>query len=171
MVTIQEIKEILKKRHITYQQLSDKTGISLGALKAIFRGQTLTPRIDTLEAILKALDVDVTLPTDDGLTIPENLQNIRFAFHDGLDGLTQEDRANGIVYKITMPKNASSVSKVKLPDFLTRLLLELKEKKSPPKGGLHFLLSKYILVRKGYSQLYSKIRHFGRASCYPHTRL
>lgn len=49
MVTIQEIKEILKKRHITYQQLSDKTGISLGALKAIFRGQTLTPRIDTLE--------------------------------------------------------------------------------------------------------------------------
>lgn len=40
MVTIQEIKEILKKRHITYQQLSDKTGISLGALKSIFRGQT-----------------------------------------------------------------------------------------------------------------------------------
>lgn len=31
------------------------------------------------------------LTEDDGLTIPENLQNIRFAFHDGLDGLTQED--------------------------------------------------------------------------------
>lgn len=34
--------------------------------------------------------------------------------------------------------------------------IERKRKKSPQKGGLHFLLSKYILVRKNHSHLYSK---------------
>ena len=60
----------------------------------------------------------------------------------------QEDRANGIVYKITMPKNASSVSKVKLPDFLTRLLLELKEKKAPQKGDFIFSYQNTYLSEK-----------------------
>lgn len=62
--------------------------------------------------------------------------------------VTQEDRANGIVYKITMPKNASSVSKVKLPDFLTRLLLELKEKKAPKKGDFIFSYQNTYLSEK-----------------------
>ena len=92
MIDLQKIKEELKKRKMTYEDLSALSGIPLGTLSAIFSGRNPQPRLDTLNAIIYALNIELKMPNnDDGLTIPENLQNIRFAFHDGLDGLTQED--------------------------------------------------------------------------------
>ena len=57
-MTIQEIKDYLKVNKITYQELSDRSGISLNTLKNIFRGKTENPRIDTMQAIENALGIN-----------------------------------------------------------------------------------------------------------------
>lgn len=59
-MTIQEIKEYLKSNKITYQELSDRSGIALNTLKNIFRGKTEHPRIDTMQAIESALELTPT---------------------------------------------------------------------------------------------------------------
>lgn len=55
---IKDIKTYLKKHHITYDQLSEISGVPLNTLKNIFSGRTPTPRIDTMQAILTALGLD-----------------------------------------------------------------------------------------------------------------
>lgn len=57
-MTIQEVKKHLKENKITYQELSDSSGIALNTLKSIFCGRTPTPRIDTMQAIERALGLD-----------------------------------------------------------------------------------------------------------------
>ena len=59
-MTIQEIKEYLKLNKITYQDLSERSGIALNTLKNIFRGKTEHPRIDTMQAIETALGLTAT---------------------------------------------------------------------------------------------------------------
>ena len=58
MKTIQEIKKYMKENNITYQELSDRSGIPLNTLKNLFRGKTKNPRIDTMQAIEKALGIE-----------------------------------------------------------------------------------------------------------------
>lgn len=58
MRTIEEIKAYMKQNNITYQQLSDDSGIPLNTLKNIFRLKTRNPRIDTMRAIERALGLD-----------------------------------------------------------------------------------------------------------------
>ncbi len=53
-----EIKKYLKNNKITYKKLSALSGIPLTTLKYIFSGRTSTPRIDTIQAIEKALNFD-----------------------------------------------------------------------------------------------------------------
>ena len=55
---IQEIKAYLKQKKITYEQLSKSSGIALNTLKSIFCGRTPTPRIDTMQAIERALGLE-----------------------------------------------------------------------------------------------------------------
>lgn len=57
-MNIQEIKEKMKSRGITQIKLSELSGIPLQTLRKIFAGITPTPRIDTVEAIEKALTLD-----------------------------------------------------------------------------------------------------------------
>lgn len=51
---------------MTFDEMSEKSGIPKRTLEAIFVGKTKTPRIDTIEAIEKALGLnnDDTLPQD-----------------------------------------------------------------------------------------------------------
>lgn len=55
---IEDIKSFLKQNKITYEKLSELSGISISALKKIFSGQAKYPRVDTVEAIEKALGLD-----------------------------------------------------------------------------------------------------------------
>lgn len=55
---IADIKKHMKLHKITYEMLSDKSGIPLATLKDIFRGATANPRIDTMKAITTALNID-----------------------------------------------------------------------------------------------------------------
>lgn len=52
---IQDYKKHLKQIGMTYEQLSEKSGIPLNTLKNIFRGKTAHPRIDTVQSIERAL--------------------------------------------------------------------------------------------------------------------
>lgn len=54
-MTIEEIKSYMKKNKITYQALSDMTGLSISTVTKIFGGYAKYPRVDTMEAIERAL--------------------------------------------------------------------------------------------------------------------
>lgn len=54
---IYKLKEILKKRKITYAKLSEMSGVPIQTIQKIFSGNTTAPRIDTLDKIEKALDI------------------------------------------------------------------------------------------------------------------
>lgn len=55
---IQETKAYLKTNKITYEQLAERSKIPLNTLKNIFSGRTRNPRIDTMQAIEEALDLN-----------------------------------------------------------------------------------------------------------------
>ena len=54
--------ELWKKRkkelHLNYEKLAEKSGVSKRTIEDIFRGFTTTPRIDTVESIERALELD-----------------------------------------------------------------------------------------------------------------
>ena len=55
---IEDIKSFLKQNKITYEKLYELSGISISTIKKIFSGQAKYPRVDTVEAIEKALGLD-----------------------------------------------------------------------------------------------------------------
>lgn len=56
-LTVSVIREELKKRKMTYKELSDLSGVPLDTLNNFFRGKTRNPRIDTMQAIERALGI------------------------------------------------------------------------------------------------------------------
>ena len=63
---IQDIKKYMKDNKITYNDLADMTGISISTIKKIFSGLSQYPRIDTMQAIERALGLDKEkTPTDE----------------------------------------------------------------------------------------------------------
>ena len=55
---IDEIKKYMKENKITYDALSEQSGLSISTIKKIFSGQAKYPRIDTIQAIEHALRLD-----------------------------------------------------------------------------------------------------------------
>lgn len=66
MLTIQEIKDYMKEHKISQKVLADKSGIPLQTLRKIFSGLTENPRLDTMQAIERALGLtsEATLPKE-----------------------------------------------------------------------------------------------------------
>lgn len=60
-MNINLVKKIMKEKKITQIKLSELTGVPLQTIKYIFTGRTKYPRIDTVEAIEKALGINETL--------------------------------------------------------------------------------------------------------------
>lgn len=56
-----------KELNLTLQEIANKTQISISTIKDIFRGATYAPRIDTVQAIEKALGI-----TDNGVWTAED---------------------------------------------------------------------------------------------------
>lgn len=52
---VQAIKKYLKDNHITYEELAEKSKLSISTIKKIFSGISQYPRIDTMQAIEQAL--------------------------------------------------------------------------------------------------------------------
>lgn len=58
-------KKTLKEQGMTYADLAEKTGLSLGCISRIMAGIAKYPRIDTIETIEKALGINIYNPTPD----------------------------------------------------------------------------------------------------------
>ena len=58
---IQAIKTYMKKEHITYDELAKRSGLSISTIKKIFSGISQYPRIDTMQAIEAALELNQPL--------------------------------------------------------------------------------------------------------------
>lgn len=54
-MNIPQLKSFMREHKITYEELSHKSGISISTIKKIFAGISQYPRIDTMEAIERAL--------------------------------------------------------------------------------------------------------------------
>lgn len=52
-------KQALKEQGMTYSDLAEKTGLSLGCIARIMAGIAKYPRIDTIEAIEKVLGINI----------------------------------------------------------------------------------------------------------------
>ena len=63
-IEIEKIKKVLKKEKISYDELSRLSNVPLNTLKNIFSGKTPHPRIDTVQAIERALGLTPE-PTDE----------------------------------------------------------------------------------------------------------
>lgn len=61
---IEYLKKIKKQKKMTLDEISEKSGIPKRTIEDIFRGATKHPRIDTLQAIEKALGIEKT-PSDE----------------------------------------------------------------------------------------------------------
>ena len=59
---IQAIKKHLKENKITYDELAARSGLSISTIKKIFSGISQYPRVDTMQAIERALGA-VSTPT------------------------------------------------------------------------------------------------------------
>lgn len=89
---IMEIKKYLKAHKITYKQLAEMSGVPESTLKNIFGGFTSNPRMDTIEAIERALGInEKSSPAEqESLKVPDSLKPYQFAFFEGMDGLSEE---------------------------------------------------------------------------------
>lgn len=61
-MSISELKAYLKKNKITYSELAERSGISVSTIKKVFAGISQYPRIDTVEAIERALGLNKPSP-------------------------------------------------------------------------------------------------------------
>ena len=59
------VKNELDKRRMTYKELSELSGVPIDTLNNFFRGKTKNPRIDTIQAIEKALGLSSTFTDED----------------------------------------------------------------------------------------------------------
>ena len=58
---ITRLKQAKKEKRLTYEQLSKISGVPISTIYDMFRGVTTAPRIDTVQAIEKALGVPPSL--------------------------------------------------------------------------------------------------------------
>ena len=65
MQNIEILKERKKEMKLTLDDLSKKSGVAKRTLEDIFRGATKNPRIDTMQAIEKALDLAPTFSKEE----------------------------------------------------------------------------------------------------------
>ena len=62
---VAELKSYLKKNKITYEELAQKTGLSISTIKKVFAGISQYPRLDTMQAIEDALGLSKPLEWTD----------------------------------------------------------------------------------------------------------
>ena len=58
MVDIETLKAIKKQKKLTLQDIADRSGIPKRTVDDIFSGKTKHPRIDTMQAIERALGIE-----------------------------------------------------------------------------------------------------------------
>ena len=62
---IETIKKYMKENKITYEELSQKSGVSISTIKKVFAGISPYPRLDTVQAIENALGLSDDITAED----------------------------------------------------------------------------------------------------------
>lgn len=73
-MNIEAIKTYMKENKITYKELSRISGLSISTVTKVFSGTSQYPRLDTVQAIEKALGLSSEITYED---IAENRKNAR----------------------------------------------------------------------------------------------
>lgn len=84
---IQDIKRYMKEHKITYNDLAEKTGLSLSTITKIFGGYAKYPRVDTMQSIEHALGLDEKKPLADSIIEQVDELNLH-----GYNDLSDEDK-------------------------------------------------------------------------------
>ncbi len=64
-MNIEPLKKAKKEKKMTYEQLSLESGVPISTIYDLFRGVTTAPRIDTVQAIERALGLAPSIFTED----------------------------------------------------------------------------------------------------------
>lgn len=103
------VKNELDKRHMTYKELSELSGVPIDTLNNFFRGKTKNPRIDTIQAIERALGLSST-----------------FTDEDYANGVTDKARIEVTVAEYEWLELRKEVIEVKGEDYLNTLITMIK---------------------------------------------
>ncbi len=86
---IETLKAYAKSADITYETISEKSGIPVSTLKKIFSGKTSNPRLDTVQAIERALGINEKRPSNvydvDGLLVYEEIGTVCAGFNGAIN--------------------------------------------------------------------------------------
>ena len=65
MINVERLKKAKKEKNLSYDELAELTGISRRAICALFSEKTENPRIDTVQAIERALGLAPTFTEEE----------------------------------------------------------------------------------------------------------
>lgn len=117
MVNISIYKSKKKELGYTFETLSQKSGVPIQTLHNIFRGQTTTPRIDTVQAIERALGLAPTFTEEErALGLSEN----------HLIALSDDDRE--LIHLFAEAEDELGKAYVKAVKQMVRLQIDSKDK-------------------------------------------
>lgn len=117
MINIEMLKKAKKERNMTYEQLSKMSNIPLSTIYDIFRGVTTAPRIDTIQAIERALGLAPTFTEEErALGLSEN----------HLIALSDDDRE--LIHLFAEAEDELGKAYVKAVKQMVRLQIDSKDK-------------------------------------------
>lgn len=97
---VEELNEERKRQKLSVAELAAKANLPKGTVEKVLFGIVKNPRIDTMEAIERALGInEKSSPAEqESLKIPEALKPYQVAFYEGLNGLSEESMKDILKY-------------------------------------------------------------------------
>lgn len=108
-MNVEQLKKAKKDKKITYEKLSELSGVPISTIYDLFRGVTAAPRVDTLQAIERALGLSST-----------------FTDEDYANGVTDKARIEVTVAEYEWLELRKEVIEVKGEDYLNTLITMIK---------------------------------------------
>lgn len=97
---VEELNEERKRQKLSVAELAEKANLPKGTVEKVLFGVVKNPRIDTMQAIERALGINEKSSPDgqESVKIPDSLKPYQYAFFDGVDGLTDESMKDILKY-------------------------------------------------------------------------
>ena len=97
---VEELNEERKRQKLSVAELAEKANLPKGTVEKVLFGVVKNPRIDTMQAIERALGInEKSSPAEqESLKVPDSLKPYQFAFYEGLDGLSDESMKDILKY-------------------------------------------------------------------------
>lgn len=89
-----------KELGLTNKQIAEKANLPLRTVEQIMCGTVKSPRLDSVEAIERALGINEKSPPvqQEGLKVPDSLKPYQVAFYEGVDGLSDQSMKDILKY-------------------------------------------------------------------------